>query len=367
MNGKSTGPERIWRYTWPIGIALIVLAACRPDEQECTSAPQTRQYFDLPEEEQTMEEVLPNMVRCLDDADATARASAVAGDGNAQLQVILNALYSDGDPDVAALRELGGRINRVMRPPQGVSPPVTTLLNEAVRQQNIRWTRALLKAGADPNASGSVMAYSAAQIFHPGSPVRHMFNDGSPATVFLQAYIDHGGLVNTSGGGGTGDLPLLSSTTSNLAARVFLLKNGADPWYSSHPPSRLRFPSSALGALIWGARAPDYAEQIALLAKANLLRSPEHPLYREIITQTLQGHLDHYGEARSPRHKLWQVQQAVRALIGAGVVEPSPVIVILLERHAVPNSEGGWLLPEGALWQRHDDAQTGSTLGTNIH
>lgn len=369
MNRASSGSERSPRRAWLFGVVLIALAACRPGDQDCTNTPQTRVYFDLPEGEQTMDKVSSNMVRCLDEAPATGRASALAGDEDAQMQTMLKALYTDAAPDVAALRDMSGRLDRVMRPPQGVSPPVTTLLNEAVRQQNIRWTRALLEAGADPNASGSVMAYSAVQIFHPGSPSLHIFNDGSPATVFLRAYIDHGGLVNTAEGGGRGDLPLFSATTSNLAALVFLLENGADPWYTSYSPSRLRFPTSALGALIWGGRAPDYAEQITQLAEKCLLRPPDQPLYREISQQTLRDHLELYGEASGPteRHKLWQVQQAVRALIDADVVRPSPAILDLLDRHAVPDAEGGWILHEGALWQRHDDPQEGSVLGTNIH
>lgn len=369
MNRTLTGSEMSPRRARLFGVVLIALAACRPGDQDCTNTPQTRVYFDLPEDEQTMDKVLSNMVRCLDEASAIDRASAVAGDDDAQMQTMLKALYTDAAPDLAALRDMGGRLDRVMRTPQGVAPPVTTLLNEAVRQQNIRWTRALLEAGADPNASGSVMAYSAVQIFHPGSPLLHIFNDGSPATVFLRAYIDHGGKVNTADGGGTGDVPLLSSTTSNLAARVFLLENGADPWYTSHSPSRLRFPTSALGALIWGARAPDYAEQIALLAEKGLLRPPDQPLYHEIIQETLRGHLEHYGEASgaTERHKLWQVQQAVRALIDADVARPNPAILDLLDRHAVPDPEGGWILREGALWQRHDDPHVGSALGTNIH
>lgn len=369
MNRASSGSERSPRRAWLFGVVLIALAACRPGDQDCTNTPQTRVYFDLPEGEQTMDKVSSNMVRCLDEAPATGRASALAGDEDAQMQTMLKALYTDAAPDVAALRDMSGRLDRVMRPPQGVSPPVTTLLNEAVRQQNIRWTRALLEAGADPNASGSGMAYSAVQIFHPGSPSLHIFNDGSPATVFLRAYIDHGGLVNTAEGGGRGDLPLFSATTSNLAALVFLLENGADPWYTSYSPSRLRFPTSALGALIWGGRAPDYAEQITQLAEKCLLRPPDQPLYREISQQTLRDHLELYGEASGPteRHKLWQVQQAVRALIDADVVRPSPAILDLLDRHAVPDAEGGWILHEGALWQRHDDPQEGSVLGTNIH
>lgn len=369
MNRKSTGPERVFRHTWLIGLVLLALAACRPGEQDCTNAPQTRDYFDQPEEEQRMDEVLTNMVRCLDDATATARASAVAGGKDARMQALLKALYTDADPDVAALKDMGGWLDQVMRPTQGVSPPVTTLLNEAVRQQNIRWTRALLEAGADPNASGSVMAYSAVQIFHPGSPVLHSFNDGSPATVFLQAYIDHGGLVNTTAGGGTGDGSLLLSAFDNLSARVFLLENGADPWLSAHKQSRIRFPSSMLGTLVWGARASDYAEQITLLAKRGLLRPPDAPLYREMLQEVLLGHLGHYGKASDPteRHQLWQVQQATRALIDAGVVAPNPAILDLLDRHAVPDSEGGWVLPQGALWQPHENPRGGSVLGTEIH
>lgn len=315
-----------------------------------------------------MDEVLANMVKCLQTEPASDRAAAVAGGSDPQMQAVLTALYTDADPDIAALREMGERLDRVMRTPPEVMPPVTTLLNEAVRQNNIRWTRALLKAGADPNASGSVMAYSALKVFHPGSPVVHMFNDGSPATAFLQAYIDHGGQVNTAGGGGTGNTPLLNYTSRNLAARVFLLENGADPWFSPHPPSRLRYDSSALASLIWGARAPYNAEQIALLGKRGFLRPPDNELYQEMTRDTVLGHLEHYGAASGPteRHKLWQLQQAVRALIEARVVAPDPAILELLERHSVPDTEGGWILREGALWQPHDDPRMGSVLGTEV-
>jgi hypothetical protein len=124
-----------------------------------------------------------------------------------------------------------------------------------------------------------------------------------------------------------------------------------------------------LGALIWGARAPDHAEQVARLANLNLLRPPESALYQDVSQAVLRGHLEHYQGARgaAERHRLWLVQQAVRALIDAGVVTASPAILELLDRHTVPDDEGGWLLSDGALWQSYDDPRMGSVLGTDIH
>lgn len=70
-----------------------------------------------------MDEVLANMVKCLDADRAAARAAAVADTKDEHSVAVLTAIYTDTDPDMDALRAMGRQLDTVIRPPKGVSPP----------------------------------------------------------------------------------------------------------------------------------------------------------------------------------------------------------------------------------------------------
>jgi len=362
---------------WRGAIALFGLAcltACHASadvsDVDCGVSPKDRDYFTAPGSEKSMEETLKNIAMCFDDeADARVRAQNIGVSASAEIHEVLTALYLNAAPDAEVLRGLSTEGLNVLLQPRKDNFQHTTLLNEAVRQANYRWTRALLEAGADPNGSGSLMAYTASdEIFDPRSPWTHLFRDGAPAVPFLQAYLEFGGHLDTTEEGGYGNTALINAPYKNLAVRVFLLEQGADPWLNARPPKKRNFDLTMLGGLIFASRAADANEQLYVLIKRGLFRMPSQPEYAPLVhdfyLETLEELFDATGPKR--RHELWTVQRVVNALIDIGAFEPSARMRDMLAENPVPDSEGGWILAEGQLHQDYDDQHTGVFLGNKI-
>ena len=351
-------------------LAPLILAGCRAqsDGIDCTQAPINRAYFDTPIAEQTMDDILANIVICLPEDRAVSHANNIGANADEKLRDLLAALYRDDAPDTAALAALRSDINLLLRPNDDRFAH-TTVLNEAVRQQNFRWVQALLTAGADPNGSGSLMAYTVLdEISHPQSPWNHLFRDGSPAVPFLQLYIDAGGTVNTTEEGGFGNIPLLNKSFNNLAARVFLLQNGADGWLHEKEVNKLRFGLTTFGGRIGGARAPDYNEEMYLLVDRGLYKTPKEQVYADLVHDKYLAVLQELADATGPtdRHHLWTLQKVLGIMIDKGLLSPSDEMRNLLASNPVPDAEGGWVLTEGALHQPYDDPRNGAVLGSEV-
>lgn len=356
-------------------VSLTCLTACFATEKvsdvACGTPPKDRAYFTKPTLEITMDETLVNIVKCFEDETA-ARARAVNIGVNAPVEVqdILTALYRNAAPDAQALQNLGqGQLDMLLHPTKD-NYTHTTMLNEAVRQANYRWTRALLEAGADPNASGSIMAYSASdeEIFDPRSRWTHMFQDGTPAVPFLQAYLEFGGVLDTTAEGGFGNGSLISAPFNNQAARIFLLEQGADPWLNARSVKRRSFHSSFMGGLIFGALSSTTNEEMYALIQRGLFVMPRESLYIPMVHDHYLETLEELKDASGPalRHNLWTLQRVINALIQINAFEPSARMQTLLDANPIPDSEGGWIRPEGQLHQNYDDARVGAVLGTEI-
>ena len=317
-----------------------------------------------------MEDILKNMVNCYaNEEDAIAHAENVGPNAPQDLRDVLVALYRNAPPDIEVLQALDrDQMELVLYRKKGL-PPHSTLLNEAVLQSNYRWTKALLEAGADPNGSGSLMAYTASQnIWHPSSPVTHMFRDGSPAVPFLELYLEYGGVIDTTAEGGYGTGSLISAPFNNLAARLFLLEHGADPWIISYVPKPRNFDLNMMGGLISGALASDNNEEIYIIIKRGLFRMPSQPVYYPMVHDKYLKHLETLSDATGPerRHELWTLQRVVNALIAIKAFAPSPRMLELLASNPIPDNEGGWILREGQLHQDYDDPHMGWFLGNEV-
>lgn len=311
-----------------------------------------------------MKETLAEITSCMPKDRAVATASTIAPNASEALREQLAAMYQNETPDPAALQALGRELDLVLRPSTR-RPPHSTFLSEAASQKNYAWTIALLEAGADPNASGSLMAYTVVNsVFNKSSQVVQRFADGTPAIPFLTAYIAHGGVVNTKEDGGYGANPLVRTATRNLAALVFLLEQGADPWLATSM-DRYGFNSALAGSLIWGARAPDYSETLYILARRGLITPPPNQEFQAEVDKTMLGHFEYYENASGPkmRHELWQLQKVTQALLEAGVVTTDKSLSAELSE-IVPDTEGGWYLKEGELFQAPDDPRHGDVRGT---
>ena len=351
-------------------LVSLVLAGCRAQGVgiDCNEPPARRANFSTPEAEQTMADILANLVLCMPDDRAAIHAANIGAGAGDALFGTLAKLYRNDEPDAAALAALGHDLDHILRP-QKDRFTHTNLLNEAVRQQNYHRVVALLKAGADPNGSGSLMAYAATtKLSHPGSPAVHLLRDGRPAVPLLQAYLDNGGAVNSTEEGGFGNASLIRKSFNNLAAKVFLLENGADGWSSGKAVDPVYFGSSDFGSLISGARSADQAEKLYILVQRGFYRTPDEPLYADMAHDILLAILQERAGASGPtaRHKLWTTQRLVRAMIQAGQLTPSDEMQTLLAADVVPDNEGGWLLKKGALHQPFDDSRVGAVLGTEI-
>ena len=317
-----------------------------------------------------MEDILKNMVKCYaDEEDAIAHADNVGPNAPQDVRDVLVALYRNAPPDTEALQALGrDKMETLLYRKKGL-PPHSTLLNEAVLQSNYRWTKALLEAGADPNRSGSLMAYTASQdVWHPSSPMTHMFMDGSPAVPFLELYLEYGGDLNTTGDGGYGNSPLIGASFNNLAARIFLLERGADPWLTAREIEPIEFDSPMLGKLIFGSLASDNNEEMYIIIKRGLFRMPPQPVYYPMVHDHYLKVLEMLSDATGPerRHELWTVQRVVNTLIAIKAFEPSPRMLELLASNPIPDEEGGWVLREGQLHQDYDDPHMGWFLGNEV-
>jgi len=317
-----------------------------------------------------MEDILKNMVNCYaDEEDAIAHAENVGPNAPQDLRDVLVALYRNAPPDIEALKALDrDQMELVLYRKKGL-PPHSTLLNEAVLQSNYRWTKALLEAGADPNGSGSLMAYTASDnIWHPSSGPINVFRDGSPAVPFLELYLEYGGEIDTTAEGGYGTGSLISAPFNNLAARVFLLERGADPWITSFVPKPRNFDLNMMGGLISGSLSSNNNEEMYIIIKRGLFRMPPQPVYYPLVHDNYLDNLETLSDASGPerRHKLWTLQRVVNALIAIKAFDPSPRMRELLASNPIPDNEGGWILREGQLHQDYDDPHMGWFLGSEV-
>lgn len=355
-------------------LILLGLTACdgsgNGSPVDCRSKPEQRPYFQETQGDQSMEATLENIVKCFPSEDnARGQAENIGANAPKDIQDVLTQLYLNSMPDKEMLQALGqDKLNLLLRPKDDKFTH-STLLTEAVRQANYRWTIALLEAGADPNGSGSLMAYVAAEdIFDPRSKWTHLFKDGAPAIPFLEAYLKHGGKLNTTAEGGYGTTPLINAPFNNLAAFIYLLEQGADPWLSAKEPKERRFGLTMFGTYIAGSRASNANEKIYAIVKRGLYQSPPQPLYQPMVHDKYLASLEDLYDATGSerRHKLWTLQKVIHAMIQAGAFEPSARMSELLAANPVPDSEGGWVMPEGQLHQDYDDPRVGAVLGTEI-
>ncbi|NSX57010.1 hypothetical protein [Parasulfitobacter algicola] len=314
-----------------------------------------------------MRDTLERIVVCLDDDDARTKAANMAPNASEALRAELANLYAGEAPQIEALRALGDEIDLKLRPVS--RPPHTTFLTEAVNHKNYAWTRALLEAGADPNASGSLMAYNASrEIFNDTTRAIQTFADGTPAIPFLQAYLDHGGALDTTAGGDYGNATLIEAPFRNLPARAFLLEQGADPWLTART-SHLAFGSTFAWSYIRGVRASDYAEELYVLLRRGLIPPPPSEDFQARMQRMIVEDLQEFGPASGPsdRQLLWRIQKVADALIEQGVMQPTPEITALLERDRIPDSDvDGWYLAKDQLHQAPDDHRRGTDPGSEV-
>lgn len=317
-----------------------------------------------------MEATLKHIVKCYPGEDsARGKAGNIGANAPADVRDVLTDIYLNAEPDTEKLASLGQDHLNILLRPRDDKYTHSTLLTEAVRQSNYRWTMALLEAGADPNGSGSLMAYVAAQdIFDPRSKWTHLFKDGAPAVPFLEAYLKFGGKLNTTADGGYGDGSFINASSNNLAALIYLLEQGADPWLISGEPDPIDFGIPVLGYYIAGSRASNANEKIYTIVKRGLYRKPPQPLYQPMVHDKYLASLEELHDATGPerRHKLWTLQKVIHAMIEVGAFEPSARMSELLAANPVPDSEGGWVMPEGQLHQDYDDPRVGAVLGKEI-
>jgi len=357
-----------------IGLVFsTLLVSCdetsRVSDVDCSMRPSKRSYFHPPQQETAMEDILKNMVKCYaDEEDAISRAANIGPNAPQEVRDVLTALYNNATPDIEALKALGrDKMEFILRPVK--MPPHSTILNEAVRQSNYRWVKALLEAGADPNGSGSLMAYTASKdVWHPSSSWAHMFMDGSPAVPFLELYLEYGGDLNTTADGGYGNSPMINASFNNLAARVFLLERGADPWLTRQAPKPRNFKYTMLGRRVFSSLSSDNNEEMYIIIKRGLFRMPPQPVYYPMVHDHYLKVLEMRSDATGPerRHKLWTLQRVVNALIAIKAFEPSPRMLELLASNPIPDDEGGWILREGQLHQDYDDPRVGWVLGSEV-
>ncbi|MBB5723888.1 hypothetical protein FHS72_003535 [Loktanella ponticola] len=352
------------------GTLVLACEETSGQSAECASATQSVEHINIEGLNAEMVDVLQEIVKCLPSEEAAQEhAENIGANAAVGIQLILKDLYLNTPPDLATLRTLGAEnLNIVLHPRRDVFTH-STLLTEAVRQANYAWTMALLQSGADPNGSGSLMAYVAVtEIWDPRSKWTALFQDGAPAIPFLQAYLDFGGYLNTTQDGGYGNAPLIRSPVGNLAATVFLLEQGADPWLTENPPRRLNFNSTMMGRYIFGSLAADFNEIMYVLVTRGLYTPPPQPVYQPLVHDFYLESLEELSDASGPerRHKLWTLQKVVSAMIARNAFEPSQRMLELLASNPIPDDEGGWVLPEGQLHQDYDDARVGATLGSNV-
>jgi hypothetical protein len=317
-----------------------------------------------------MDDILANIVDCTSDAEkAQAYAENIGVTALDDVKALLSALYLNEDPNTATLEALGPDGLNVLLRPRDDNFKHTTLLTEATRKRNYRWVTALLSAGADPNGSGSLMAYTASDaIFHPSSQWYHAFQDGSPAVPFLKAYLEHGGDLNTTAGGGYNANALINAPFKNLAAQIFLLEQGADPWLISKEAKPRNFDLTMMGGNIWGSRSAQNNEEMYILVQRGLYTPPYQEAYKPMVHDTYIDTLEQLHDATGPerRHELWTLKKVINALIDAGHIVPSPKLRELLEINPVSDTEGGWVLGKGQLHQAFDDSRKGPPLGSEV-
>lgn len=317
-----------------------------------------------------MDDILENIVDCTPDSEkARAYAENIGATAPDDVKVLLSALYLNEDPNSATLETMGKMNLDLLLRPRDDNFKHTTLLNEATRKRNYRWVTALLSAGADPNASGSLMAYTASDaIFHPSSQWFHAFQDGSPAIPFLRAYLEYGGDLNTTAGGGYNANALINAPFKNLAARIFLLEQGADPWLIHTEATTLNFSLTMMGGEIWGSRSAQNNEEMYILIQRGLYTPPHQEMYKPLVHDTYIDTLEQLHDATGPerRHQLWTLKKVINALIDNNHLVPSSEMREMLEHNPVSDDEGGWVLQEGQLHQAFDDPRKGPPLGSEV-
>lgn len=356
-----------------LSLALIVLTACRFEPEggvDCAERPAERAYFQQDPEGWTMDETLTQMVKCVEsDAAALAWLEKRAPDAPEALREILLSLYLNEAPPTEVLAELDQALLDTIFDPTGKIVDRSTLANEAVRLNNIVWTRAILEAGADPNAYGSLMAYSAVRhVVNPASRWGQQYPDKTASVPFLEAYIAHGGDPDTRAGGGFEGTVLVSEALnySNPSATIYLVSAGANPWLPTTDSPRAQHPS-LIGSYV-GSRSYQKNEAFYVLIRNGAYRPPP--------TDELKARMDrrfldtfellHGTTGPNNRHTYWTLQKVVEALIEEGGYVPPPRVAELMATDRVPDAEGGWVLREGELHQDHDTPLIPNLRGSNI-
>lgn len=316
-----------------------------------------------------MEETLEQIVICAkSDEQATEWVEERAPGAEGELRQTFLNLYRNAPPDPVALEALGAQRLDAVFDPTGKIVDRTTLLNEAARLKNIVWTRALLEAGADPNALGSRMAFTAIRtIDHPESNLALDFRDYSPSVPFLAAYLAHGGDANTRAGGGFQGSILLTQGNRNLPAQVFLVQNGADPWLQGRDEPNW-WDSSMFGTFLLGSRSVRLNEQFYIHIRQGNFRMPPTPELHERMDQQIVKAFRAFSGTSGPanRHDYWAAQKVVEALIEETEYRPPAEVMALLKVERVPDAEGGWVLEKGQLFHSHDTPGGPFYRGKNI-
>jgi hypothetical protein len=268
-----------------------------------------------------------------------------------------------GVPDAAALAALGPEALSRGYPAPSLDftrdgqpvPYLATLLQEAVMAYNLPSAQSLIAQGADPRINHSEALFMAIERRTPGAPNFMLFPDHDASLPLVRALLQAGADPNARRHGFRHETPLLlAQGSSNLGALILLVQLGGDPWLRSQYPDGTPT-DSLMESLEFSVASLATAEVLFRLFKDTPL-GPGTADDTDRFFAMMESAIDKFAVGTGPetRHTAWRFDQ-ILVLAGGALDRPQEAERLrgLLASFDY-QADGGWYLARDEIHSRYD-------------
>jgi hypothetical protein len=280
------------------------------------------------------------------------------------VRAVARVIADGGVPDAAVLAALGAESLSRGYPAPSLDftrdgqpvPYLATLLQEAVMAFNLPAAQILMAEGADPRINHSEALFMAIERRTPGAPNFMLFPDHDASLPLVRALLQAGADPNARQHGFRAMTPLiLARGVSNLGALIVLAENGADPWLRLPYPEGGVSRDSFLEEMSSSAGSGPAAEMLFRILRE--VRLPPGPQDQQaVVLANMASVVDIFATGTGPdsRHTAWRLDQLLTHL--ERVLDRTEDIERIRAALTPFNYEtdGGWYLAEDEIHSRYD-------------